>query len=150
MKQKTNLEVGFKNSTSKKKKFKTLLVMIMFLVTGFSYSQSNSETIKDWTTLEEADFLVDVSYKVVKCSSTNNPEVLLNVFNESGIKTTFGFTLHLKDANNNEENIVLDLSVPQAKMWIASCENNQYPQLKFSVPSHLDASSLSITITYKE
>lgn len=123
--------------------------MVLFFSISIS-AQNEAEVLKDWTTLEEADFLVDVSYKVVKCSSTSNPEILLNVFNESGIKTSFGFTLHFKDANNNSKDVVLDLNVPQAKMHIASCENNQYEDLKFEVPSGIDASSLSITITYKE
>lgn len=113
-------------------------------------AQSEQEVLQDWTTLEEADFLVDVTYKLVKCSDTSNPEILLNVFNESGMKTDFGFTLHLKDGNNNTKDIVLDLSVPQAEMWIANCKDNKYPDLKIVVPTDLDVTTLSITITYKE
>jgi hypothetical protein len=126
-----------------------IFTMVLFFSITLS-AQTEPEVIKDWTVLEEADYLVDVSYKIVKCSTASNPEILLNVFNESGIKTNFGFTLHLKDANNNTEDVVLDLSVPQATMHIASCENNQYPKLKFNVPTGIDVTNLSITITYKE
>jgi hypothetical protein len=126
-----------------------IFTMVLFFSITLS-AQTEPEVIKDWTVLEEADYLVDVSYKIVKCSTASNPEILLNVFNESGIKTNFGFTLHLKGANNNTEDVVLDLSVPQATMHIASCENNQYPKLKFNVPTGIDVTNLSITITYKE
>lgn len=126
---------------------------VFILALFFSISlaaQSEKEVIREWNNLEEADYLVDVSYSIVKCSSTSDPEILLNVFNESGIKTNFGFTLHLKDANNITKDYVIDLSIPQAQMHIATCENNQYPKLKIAIPSDLDVSTLGITITYKE
>ena len=113
-------------------------------------AQSNSQIIKDWTALEEAEFLVDTSYQIIKCSSESKPEVLLNVFNEAGIKTKFTIILHFSDASNNKKDIVIPFTnIQQAEMRIASCTNNQYSNLKFSVPEEIDISSLKLTITYK-
>lgn len=92
--------------------------------------------------------MVDVSYQIIKCSSDSNAEILLNVFNEAGIKTNFGITLHFTDNSNIKKDVSIALNVPQGDMWIASCENNKYPKLKFQVPDGIDADSLVLTITY--
>ena len=113
-------------------------------------AQSTSQVLKDWTALEEASFLVDTSYQVVKCSPESKPEVLMNVFNEAGIKTSFDIILHFSDANNNKKDVTLNFTnIKQAEMRIASCTNNQYANLKFNVPETIDISSLKLTITYK-
>lgn len=130
---------------------KKLLFNCLFFIFSVSlYSQSIPETLKDWTALEEAEFLVDASYTVVKCSSESAPTVLLNVFNEAGIKTSFGMILHFSDASNTKKDVEINFTnFKQADMRIASCENNQYANLKFNVPDGIDVSSLTLTVTYK-
>ena len=126
-----------------------LLFALLFFSLTLS-AQSNPEILKDWTVLEEAEFLVDTSYQIVKCSPESKPEVLMNVFNEAGMKTSFSIVLHFSDAANNKKDVTINFSnIKQAEMRIASCTNNQYPNLKFNVPDGIDVSSLKLTITYK-
>ncbi len=127
----------------------TLFTLLLFFTLTFS-AQSNPQVLTEWTPLEEAEFLVDTSYQIVKCSPESNPEVLLNVFNEAGMKTSFTIVLHFSDASNNKKDVEIYFSnIKQAEMRIANCSNNQYSNLKFNVPDGIEVSSLKLTITYK-
>ncbi len=122
---------------------------LLFFTLNIS-AQSSPQVLTEWTALEEAEFLVDTSYQIVKCSPDNTPEVLLNVFNEAGMKTSFTIVLHFSDASNNKKDVeIIFTNIKQAEMRIASCTNNQYSNLKFSVPAGIEVSSLKLTITYK-
>ena len=133
------------------RKLQSFSIFTFLLIFTLSLSaQSTSEVLKDWTVLEEAEFLVDTSYQIVKCSPDSKPEVLMNVFNEAGMKTSFDIVLHFSDANNNKKDVTLNFTnIKQAEMRIATCTNNQYANLKFNVPEGIDISSLKLTITYK-
>ena len=134
---------------SRKLQLFSIFTFLLFFTLNLS-AQSNPEILKDWTALEEAEFLVDTSYQIVKCSPDSKPEVLMNVFNEAGMKTSFDIILHFSDANNNKKDVTLNFTnIKQAEMRIASCTNNQYANLKFNVPDEIEISSLKLTITYK-
>ena len=135
--------------SSRKTQLFSTLALLLFFTLNLS-AQSTPEVLKNWTVLEEAEFLVDTSYQIVKCSSDSKPEVLMNVFNEAGMRTSFDIILHFSDANNNKKDVTLNFTnIKQAEMRIASCTNNQYANLKFNVPEGIDISSLKLTITYK-
>ena len=135
--------------SSRKTQLFSTLALLLFFTLNLS-AQSTSQVLKDWTVLEEAEFLVDTSYQIVKCSPDSKPEVLMNVFNEAGMKTSFDIILHFSDANNNKKDVTLNFTnIKQAEMRIATCTNNQYANLKFNVPEGIDISSLKLTITYK-
>jgi hypothetical protein len=135
--------------SSRKTQLFSTLTLLLFFTLNLS-AQSTSQVLKDWTVLEEAEFLVDTSYQIVKCSSDSKPEVLMNVFNEAGMRTSFDIILHFSDAKSNKKDVTLNFTnIKQAEMRIASCTNNQYANLKFNVPEEIDISSLKLTITYK-
>lgn len=127
----------------------SIFTFLLFLTLTIS-AQSSPQVLTEWTALEEAEFLVDTSYQIIKCSPDSTPEILLNVFNEAGMKTSFTIVLHFSDASNNQKDVEIIFSnIKQGEMRIASCTNNQYSNLKFNVPKGIDLSSLKLTITYK-
>lgn len=127
----------------------SIFTFLLFLTLTIS-AQSSPQVLTEWTALEEAEFLVDTSYQIIKCSPESTPEILLNVFNEAGMKTSFTIVLHFSDASNNQKDVeIIFTNIKQGEMRIASCTNNQYSNLKFNVPEGIDVSSLKLTITYK-
>lgn len=112
---------------------------------------AGNETIVPWTALEEADFYFDVSFTVVKCNSLAKPEILLNAFNEGGNVDEVGFTLNLTDKDGNEATVEIEkFAIGQAEMFIGTCMNDDYANLKFEVPDGLDPASIKIDITYNK
>ena len=113
-------------------------------------AQSDPVVLVGWSALEEADFLVDVSYTVVQCDPDSEPLILLNVFNEGGQRTNFGITLELSDGSGNHEQLVIPpFDTPFAAMHIASCDSDEYGHLKLPLPAGMDTQSLSVEISYQ-
>ncbi len=134
--------------------FMPLLISLLFF-SGPDRAQAQSESepdyIQGWTALEEAEFHFDVLYAVVKCSPDSKPMILLNAFNEGGNVKSIGFTLNFTDGKGKKaQHIVKKFDIEFADMQIASCDSDEYENLKFAVPEGLDAASLSIEITYNK
>ncbi|MBO3696888.1 hypothetical protein [Roseivirga sp. E12] len=116
-----------------------------------SETQTEPEYIQGWTALEEAEFHFDVLYAIVKCSPESNPMILLNAFNEGGNVKSIGFTLNFTDGKGKTaQHIVEKFDIAFADMQIASCDSDEYKNLKFPVPTGLDPSNLAIEITYNK
>lgn len=134
------------------KKFRLLFLGLSLLALSFSsQAQSDPEVIQNWQRLEEADFYFDVSYSVVKCSADATPIILLNAFNEGGAVSAIGFTLKISDKAGNSATVEIDkFNTGFGDMYIASCGSEEHSNLKFNVPDGIDATSLSIEITYNK
>ena len=127
-----------------------MLTLIMFLPSGL-FAQSEPEFIQMWHPLEEAEFQFDVTFAVVKCTADSKPIILLNAFNEAGNVDKIGFTLELTDANDNQATIeVAKFEIGKAQMQIASCDSDEYSNLRLDVPEGIDPATLSIKITYNK
>ena len=125
--------------------FLTILLSSSTLVSA----QTEPEIIKNWTPLKEAKFHFDVSYAVVKCDPLSNAKVLLNAFNEGGSFPKVGFKLELKDAAGNKATVEIPLFATKlGDMFIASCYSDNHANLRFDVPKGIDASTVTIEITY--
>lgn len=112
-------------------------------------AQTEPEYIQNWTQLKEADFHFDVSYAVVKCSSTSKAKVLLNAFNEGGSYPKVGFKLALRDAAGNKASVDIALFTTKlGDMFIASCDKEAHANLRFDVPEGIDATTMKIEIAY--
>jgi hypothetical protein len=83
-----------------------IFTMVLFFSMTLS-AQSEIEVLKNWTTLEEAEFHYDVSYSVVKCSPNSKATVLINAFNEDGTNPKVGFTLDFSDDIGNTAQVVI-------------------------------------------
>ena len=129
--------------------FSLLFLTILLSSSAMVSAQTEPVYIQNWTQLKEADFHFDVSYAVVKCSPTSKAKVLLNAFNEGGSYTKVGFKLALKDANGNKAIVEIALFTTKlGDMFIASCNKDDYANLRFDVPEGIDATTMKIEITY--
>ena len=118
---------------------------------ALTVKQSIDQTVvfKDWTMLAESENLIDVNYRVVKCNSDGNTQILVMIFNENSIEQNAKFTLTISDANSgNSFQKSFDKTVPLATIFQAECTSNDYDDQKIDLPEGYDASSLTITIEF--
>lgn len=133
---------------------KTIFKNVIFILTLFFSitltAQSEPETLKNWTALEEAEFHYDVSYSIVKCNPTSKAIVLLNAFNEDGTNAKVGFTLVFSDnKGNTSTKVITPFASKLGDMFIAQCNSEAHSNLKFDFPDNIDMSSMTIKITYQ-
>jgi hypothetical protein len=128
---------------------KAIFTMVLFFSMTLS-AQSEIEVLKNWTTLEEAEFHYDVSYSVVKCSPNSKATVLINAFNEDGTNPKVGFTLDFSDDIGNTAQVVIaPFASNLGDMFIANCNSEEHSNLKFNFPENIEISSMKIEITYQ-
>ena len=134
------------------KLFRTLLLASgLLLVFSMQANAQESEVIKGWDNLEEAEFLFDVYYQILKCSPDATTQVHLWAFNEGGKVDAVGFTLTLTDSDGTTMTHVVDkFDIGFGQSYKASCDNEDYDYLKFDLPTDMDVGSLSIDITYQK
>jgi hypothetical protein len=126
-----------------------IFTMVLFFSMTLS-AQSEIEVLKNWTTLEEAEFHYDVSYSVVKCSPNSKATVLINAFNEDGTNPKVGFTLDFSDDTGNTAQVVIaPFASKLGDMFIANCNSEEHSNLKFNFPENIEISSMKIEITYQ-
>jgi hypothetical protein len=126
-----------------------IFTMVLFFSMTLS-AQSEIEVLKNWTTLEEAEFHYDVSYSVVKCSPNSKATVLINAFNEDGTNPKVGFTLDFSDDIGNTAQVVIaPFASNLGDMFIANCNSEEHSNLKFNFPENIEISSMKIEITYQ-
>lgn len=136
------------------KKVRALFLCLLFagLCSFQTMAQDmGGEVLKPWENLEEAEFLFDVYYQVVKCNPVGSAEVHLWAFNEGGNVDAIGFTLTLKDGDGTEvTHNVERFTIGLGESFKAACVNDDYPYLKFPLPADIDLASMSIDITYNK
>jgi hypothetical protein len=74
---------------------------------------------------------------------------MITGFNESGIKTTIGFDIILKDGKG----VTQEIKVPffytkQAEMLVGSCDNEKLAFLRHQIKKDLDINSLTTKIKF--
>jgi len=108
------------------------------------------EVLKDWSRLEESATLVDVSYKVVRCSAGGPASVLLQIFNEGGMVSNIGFSLSITDLTTGSvtSHSIQSVAAPFAQIITGTCDGADQPLLKFDLPSGFDGANVSIVISY--
>ena len=135
---------------------KLQLVIPLVLLLAISSTQANAqaagnEVIKGWANLEEAEFLFDVYYQVVKCTPVSDAEIHLWAFNEGGNVDAIGFTLVIKDEDGTEATHTVEkFEISLGQSFKADCGNNDYSYLKFALPEDIDVQTMSIDITYNK
>jgi hypothetical protein len=135
---------------NKKTFFRNAIFTMVFFFSMTLSAQSETEVLTNWTALEEAEFHYDVSYSVVKCSPNSKATVLINAFNEDGTNPKVGFTLDFSDEKGNTAQVVIaPFASKLGDMFIASCESDEYSNLKFNFPENIEMSSMKIEITYQ-
>lgn len=134
-------------------KISTVLLTVALIYSSSFNAQAQSEPdiIKDWASLEEADFFFDVYYRVLRCDMASKPMIHLIAFNEGGNVDAVGFSLVIKDGTGKTANHeVPKFEIGFAKTFKASCDNDDYDYLKLEVPEGFDYRSIEIDITYNK
>lgn len=135
---------------------KLQLIIPVVLLLAISSTQVNAqaagnEVIKGWSNLEEAEFLFDVYYQVVKCNPVSPAEVHLWAFNEGGNVDAIGFTLVFKDQDGTEvTHTVEKFEISLGQSFKTDCSNDDYPYLKLALPDDIDVQTMTIDITYNK
>lgn len=124
--------------------------MLCFVMGMNAFASAQNETVfQDWTSLEESTQLIDVSYRIVKCTEDASIQIHFHIFNENPEEKTLSFSLEITDGNGNSETIeVNDLNLEIGEMRIADC-GDANPEIKVDFPTNLDANTTSVEIHYQ-
>lgn len=129
------------------------IFMIMLFLMGsaplVSFAQSSTSDFKVWKALPEAEYLVDVSYRVMDCDNTGS-QLHLHIFNENSEKSSVSFTLKVTDEASGAsfEYTLTDFPIRFAEMLSAECGSSDYAKLKVAFPSGFAMDNLKVEITY--
>lgn len=133
---------------------KQLLKLSLVLLASITFSALSAQTsepqvYKEWQMLEESKTMIDVSYRVLKCSETN--QIHLMVFNENVMDQNARFSLEVTEEVSGQKLVKdFDFAATKATMYKADCSNNTLlGALKFDLPSNYDPTKLSVKLTFK-
>lgn len=133
---------------------KKLLFFIVFFLSVSAFAELKAQTepvvYKDWEMLIESNTLLDVSYRVVKCTST--PQIHLLIFNENVYDQTAAFDLEITDSSTGQKfTKSISFSTKKATVYKAMCDSDaSLNALKFDLPAGYNPSTLSVKITLKQ
>jgi len=125
----------------------------MLLITAPSIvkaqTQSNPVIYKDWESLEESLTQIDVSFRVIKC--TTIPQIHLLVFNENSTDQNAHFELEIINTSNGVSfKKEINYAATKATIYKAECDSDiSLDKLKIDLPSNYDPSNIKVKITYK-
>ena len=125
------------------------LVLLVFMGFSIPAMSQSSNFSTDWKALEESTNHIDVSYRLMQCSATAPVEIHLHVFNENPSSQNVAFTLNFTDGTGATGSVTVS-SFPMSlgDMLTGECGSTNNSNLKVSIPSGLDYSTLTVTITY--
>ncbi len=133
---------------------KRLIVTLVLLFTVSCFTelgaQTNPVVYKDWTVLGESKTQIDVSYRVLKCSTV--PQVHLFLFNENPNEQTADFELEITDGAT-ENKVVKHIVFKLEKGGIsqASCISvASLDALKIDLPTGYNPLTVSFKLTFKQ
>ena len=130
---------------------KKLLLTVSFAFPFLVFAQLNSSEVvyKEWSMLGESNTHVDVFYRVIKCTSTN--QIHLFVFNESPKDQTASFVVDIANASGKKLSRTITLPLAKAGMYRATCEDNKsLKALKLDLPKEYEPGSFTVKISFKQ
>jgi hypothetical protein len=113
-----------------------------------SLAQEPDTIYQHWLFLGEDTSRIDVSYRVVKCTSTSANQVHLSVFNENPTAKPVSFTVTVKDNSSNATTTQqVSYQASAASMDRADCSSG-YANLKINLPSGYNPGNITVSITF--
>ncbi len=114
-----------------------------------SSAQSSADDFQIWKALPEAEYMIDVSYRVMDCDNTGS-QLHLHVFNENSEKSSVSFTLKVTDEASGAsfDYALTNFPVRFAEMLSAECESSELAKLKVAIPDSYTSDKLKVEITY--
>lgn len=131
-----------------KRKFLVPLIAILMALPAITKAQS-PVIYKEWALLGESKTFLDVSYRIIKCTSV--VQIHLNVFNESPNDQTATFDV---EVTNNSDGLkftkTITHSLKLATMYKADCDSDSsLEDLKIDLPNGYDPTNITTKITFK-
>lgn len=129
--------------------YSLLIVMMALPALVKAQSPGNPVIYKEWASLGESSTQMDVSYRVIKCTSVN--QIHLQVFNENPNDQTAHFELEITNtADGQKFNKEIIFATKRAEMYTAECNSDTALNvLKLDLPSSYDPTNLTLKITFK-
>lgn len=127
------------------------VILLLLAICGNSeksMAQEPDTVYQHWLFLGEDTSRIDVSYRVVKCTSTSGNQVHLSVFNENPTAKAVSFTVTVKDNSSNATTThQVSYQAAAAAMDRADCSSS-YSNLKINLPSGYNPANLTVSITF--
>lgn len=128
-----------------------LLCLLLFPLSAVLQSQSSSEEViyKHWAFLAESETYIDVSYRVIRCGSSN--EVHLQIFNENPNDQVAKFDLEIMNkADGDRTTKDISFHVKGAEIIQGECNGGTATAaLRVSLPAAYDPNAISVKLTFK-
>lgn len=127
-----------------------LSLVLLLSISSKSFGNDEPDIVQDWVALPEAEYMLDVSYRIIDCHREGNFEIHLHLFNENSEKSDATFKLTIKDQISGEsfEHPITNFPLPFGDMQSAECSSENNSKLKIRIPEEYSESNLLIEITY--
>ena len=131
------------------KKLLLCFLLIPALTVLQSHSPSEDLVYKHWTFLAESETYLDISYRVIRCGSSN--EVHLQIFNENPKDQVAKFDLEITNtADGAKSTREINFAVKAAVIIQGECNSDAATApLKISLPAGYDPNAISVKLTFK-
>ncbi|KAF0242729.1 MAG: hypothetical protein FD136_97 [Chitinophagaceae bacterium] len=128
-----------------------LFIAVLLALPAMSNAQTpgNPVIYKDWEMIVESLTLIDVSYRSIKCVSTN--QVHLMIFNENSKPQKALFDLEITDVATGEKfTKEINFDCATATVYKALCESETaLDPLKINLPTNFNPSAITVKVTFK-
>jgi hypothetical protein len=126
-----------------------VLPIVVVLHMASSLGASAQTSIKGWTSGGESAAHIDVTYQIVKCSSTGNAELHLQLFNEKTAADTAKLNVLIADAALGQSfTTPVTKSLGVMEMLTAECGSTALSNFKIAIPAAYDPAAVTVTITF--
>ncbi|MDP1843149.1 MAG: hypothetical protein Q8K64_06975 [Sediminibacterium sp.] len=128
-----------------------LFIAVLLALPAMSNAQTpiNPIVYKDWVMIDESPTMLDVSYRVIKCTSVN--QIHLMVFNENNFDQTANFELEVTNTKDGLKfTKAYNFATQKATIYKADCDSEPaLEKLKIDLPAGYDPTNLTVKITFK-
>lgn len=135
----------------KKKIFYSFIVILLALpaLVKAQMVPVNPTIYKEWFLLGESSTQLDVSARILKCTSTN--QVHLQIFNENPNNQTAHFDIEIKNNADGVKFITeISFAAQKAAIHTANCTSDaSLEALKINLPATYDPTNITIKIIFK-
>jgi hypothetical protein len=126
-----------------------LLATVLLLLSVNLIAQTGEIIYKEWAFLGESSTQIDVSYRVIRCSTEN--EIHLQIFNENPNDQVAHFDVAITNNSDGAKfTKEITFSLDKAKIYRAECgSDTSLSALKIALPSGYDPANLTVKLTFK-
>ncbi len=126
-------------------------IVLLLAIPAMTQAQGNASPViyKDWNMVIESTTLIDVSYRIVKCTSVTQAHLM--VFNENSVAQNAHFNIEFTNIASGEKfTKEINLACTKATIYKALCESDaSLDVLKINLPANFNPMGISVKVTFK-